>query len=239
MAACLARKGFRGPTQILEAEDGGFCRATSDQVDLSLITKDLGTRFVSGETNIKPYACCASSHSAVDAILAIRKQHSFHVSDIEEVLVKTSEGVRVQCGFPYRAQGVVEAQMSLQFIAAVALTDGAAFLDQFSESRIAEPPIMELAGRVRVVVDPDIDKLYPKRYPNRVEVILKDGRRFEMRIDFPKGSAEQPMSFDEVAAKFRSLASFAVTRDRADRIIDTVNRLEKLPSIRILRDLLV
>jgi 2-methylcitrate dehydratase PrpD len=60
-----------------------------------------------------------------------------------------------------------------------------------------------------------------------------------MRMDFPKGSAEQPMSFDEVAAKFRSLASFAVTRDRADRIIDTVNRLEKLPSIRILRDLLV
>ena len=239
MAACLALKGFRGPTQILEAEDGGFCRATSDQVDLSLITKDLGTRFVSGETNIKPYACCASSHSAVDAILAIRKQHSFRVSDIEEVLVKTAEGVRVQCGFPYRAQGVVEAQMSLQFIAAVALTDGAAFLDQFSESRIAEPPIMELAGRVRVVVDPDIDKLYPKRYPNRVEVILKDGRRFEMRIDFPKGSAEQPMSFDEVAAKFRSLAAFAVTRDRADRIIDTVGRLEKLPSIRILQDLLV
>jgi 2-methylcitrate dehydratase PrpD len=239
MAACLARKGFRGPTQILEAEDGGFCRATSDQVDLSLITKDLGTRFVSGETNIKPYACCASSHSAVDAILAIRKQHSFHVSDVEEVLVKTAEGVRVQCGFPYRAQGVVEAQMSLQFIAAVVLTDGAAFLDQFSEARIAEPPIMELAGRVRVVVDPDIDKLYPKRFPNRVEVILKDGRRFEMRIDFPKGSAEQPMSFDEVAAKFRSLASFAVTRDRAERIIDTVGRLEKLPSIRILQDLLV
>jgi len=47
------------------------------------------------------------------------------------------------------------------------------------------------------------------------------------------------MSFDEVAAKFRSLAAFAVTRDRADRIIDTVGRLEKLPSIRILQDLLV
>ena len=90
MAACLARKGFRGPTQILEAEDGGFCRATSDQVDLSLITKDLGTRFVSGETNIKPYACCASSHSAVDAILASRKQHSLHAFSYTPLTLPTN-----------------------------------------------------------------------------------------------------------------------------------------------------
>ena len=239
MAAHLARKGFRGPAQILEAEDGGFCRATSDQVDLSLITKDLGTRFVSGETNIKPYACCASSHSAVDAILAIRKEHPFHVSDVEKVLVKTARGVQVQCGFEYRAKGVVEAQMSLQFIAAVVLTEGAALLEQFSESKIAEPSVMELAKRVEVVVDPDIDKLYPKRYPNRVEVILKNGRRLEMRIDFPKGSVEQPMSFDEVAAKFRSLTGHAVMPDRAERIIDTVGRLERLENIRELSGLLV
>jgi 2-methylcitrate dehydratase PrpD len=231
MAAHLARKGFRGPTQILEAEDGGFCRATSDHVDLSLVTKDLGKEFVSGETSIKPYACCASSHSAVDAILAIRKEHPFHVSDIEKVFVKTARGVQVQCGFPYRAKGVVEAQMSLQFIAAVVLRDGAAFLEQFSESTISEPSIMELASRVEVVVDPAIDQIYPKRYPNRVEIILKNGRRFEMQIDFPKGSAEQPMSFNEVAAKFRSLAGHAVTPDRTERLIDAVDRLEELENI--------
>ncbi len=238
MAAQLACRGFRGPTQILETEDGGFCRATSDQIDLSLITKDLGTAFMSGETNIKPYACCASSHSAVDAILAIRKEHSFEVSDIEKVFVKTAAGVRVQCGFPYRAKGVVEAQMSLQFIAAVVLTEGAAFPEQFSEAKIADPSLMELARRVEVVLDSDIDKLYPKRYPNRVEIILRDGRRFEVRIDFPKGSAAQPMSFDDVAAKFRSLASFAVTADRAERIVDTVDGLEELEDIRELSVLL-
>ncbi|MCL2669369.1 MAG: hypothetical protein FWE89_01670 [Syntrophaceae bacterium] len=71
--------------------------------------------------------------------------------------------------------------------------DGAAFLEQFSESRVREPSILELARLVEVVVDPELDPLYPKRYPNRVEIVLRDGRRFESRVDFPKNSSEQPM----------------------------------------------
>jgi 2-methylcitrate dehydratase PrpD len=231
MAAFLARKGFQGPTRILEAPDGGFCRATSDEVDLALATEELGTRFFSGETSIKPYACCASSHSAVDAVLAITAKHSFAPSDVEKVLVKTARGVQLQCGFQYQAMGVVEAQMSLQFIVAVVLLEGAALLEQFSEAKIADPRVRALAGRVEIVVDPDIDKWYPARYANQVEVILKDGRRFEARIDFPKGSVEQPMHFPEVAAKFNSLAGHAVEADRAGQIIETIERAEKLDTI--------
>lgn len=238
MAAFLARKGFRGPTRVLEAPDGGFCRATSDEVDLALATAELGTRFVSGETAIKPYACCASSHSAVDAVLEIRAKHPFPPSEVEKVLVKTARGVQLQCGFQYQAVGVVEAQMSLQFIVAVVLLEGAALLEQFSETRIADPRIRDLARRVEIVVDPEIDKWYPARYANRVEVILKDGRRFEARIDFPKGSVERPMHFAEVAAKFRSLAGHAVPADRAGRIIAAVEELETLDDIRELTKLL-
>jgi 2-methylcitrate dehydratase PrpD len=238
MAAFLAQKGFTGPTQILEAKDGGFCRATSDQVDLSLITKELGSRFLSGETNIKPYACCASSHSAVDAVLSLQKKHPFQPADIERVLVKTAKGVQVQCGFEYQAKGVVQAQMSLQYIVAVVLLEGAALLEQFSESKIADPKVVDLAKHVEIVVDPDIDKLYPERFPNRVEIILKNGLRIETRIDFPKGSVEHPMSFDEVAAKFRSLASYAVLPAQAENIIEAVGGLEELGNIRELTDFL-
>jgi 2-methylcitrate dehydratase PrpD len=232
LAVLLVQRGFTGPTQILEAKDGGFCRATSDQVDLSLITKDLGEQFVGGETNIKPYACCASSHSAVDAVLALREKHPFRAVDVEKVLVKTAEAVRVQCGFEYQAKSVLQAQMSLQYIVAIALLEGAALLDQFSETKIADPEVVELASRVQFAVDPEIDKLYPKRFPNRVEVVLKNGQRYETRIDFPKGSAEHPMSFAEVAGKFRSLAGPVVSGGKMEAIIDAVGRLEELKSIR-------
>jgi 2-methylcitrate dehydratase PrpD len=231
MAAFLARSGFQGPSRILEAPDGGFCRAMSDEVDLALATAELGTRFLSGETAIKPYACCASSHSAVDAVLEIKAKHPFPPSDVEKVLVKTARGVHLQCGFQYKAMGVVEAQMSLQFIVAVVLLEGAALLEQFSEAKIADPRVRDLAHRVEIVVDPDIDRWYPARYANRVEVILKDGQRFEARVDFPKGSVERPMHFPEVAAKFRSLAGHAVEADRAGQIIAAVEHMETLDSV--------
>ncbi len=92
--------------------------------------------------------------------------------------------------------------------------------------------------RVQVVVDPDIDKLYPEQFPNQVEVILKNGQRYETRIDFPKGSAEHPMSFAEVAGKFRSLASPVAPGEQTEKIIDVIGRLEGLEDIRELTALL-
>jgi 2-methylcitrate dehydratase PrpD len=238
MAAMIARMGFTGPTQILEALDGGFCWATSDQVDFSLITGGLGVQFLSGETNIKPYACCASAHSAVDALLALKEKHSFLPDQVEHVIIKTANVIKVQCGFEYHAKGVVEAQMSLQYIAAVVILEGAALLEQFRESKIINSKVVEMARRVQVIVDPEIDKWYPKRFSNRVEVILKNGQRYEKQIDYPKGSIEQPMSFDEVAAKFRSLAGGVVSKTRTEDIIHRVGILEELGNIRELTTLL-
>jgi 2-methylcitrate dehydratase PrpD len=238
MAAMLAGKGFAGPTQILEAADGGFCRATSDRVDLSQITAGLGTKFLCRDVHIKPYACCASSHSAIDAVFELRNGHRFAPSDVESVLVKTAESVKLQCGFAYRAMGVVQAQMSLQYIVAVSLLDGAALLEQFADARISDPQVMALAGRVEVVTDPEMDKLYPGRYANKVEIFLKDGQRFEARIDFARGSAESPMDFSEVAGKFRSLAAPVIAEDFLDHLIKTVETLDLLGDIRELTRLL-
>jgi 2-methylcitrate dehydratase PrpD len=238
MSALLARKGFRGPTQILEAADGGFCRATSDRIDLSQITQGLGTRFLCRDVNIKPYACCASAHSAIDAVLQIREKHRFSPSEVERIRVKTAEGVKLQCGFEYRAMSAVQAQMSLQYIVAVSLLDGQALLGQFSEARIAEPQVMALAARVEIVTDPEMDKLYPRLYANKVEILLKSGRRFEMRVDSAKGSTESPMNFQEIAGKFRSLAGPVIAADRLDALIEMVEGMERLDDIRKLTRLL-
>lgn len=239
MAAFLARSGFRGPTQILEAQDGGFCRATSDRFDLSLITDRLGDRFHCGEVNIKPYACCASSHSAVDAVLELKRRHGFTAAEVERVQVKTAGSVVVQCGFAYpAAAGIVQAQMSLQYIVAVTLLEDAALLAQFSEKKIADPLVLDLARRVEVTLDPDIDRVYPERYANRVEIVMRDGRRFETRVDYAKGSTGQPLSLSEVAGKFRSLAAGVLSPAQADQIVATVGDLEQIDDIRDLTRLL-
>jgi 2-methylcitrate dehydratase PrpD len=71
-----------------------------------------------------------------------------------------------------------------------------------------------------------------------VEIILNHGKKFEARVDFPTGSPENPMSFDQVVEKFESLANKVVTKDRIDAIIDMVERVEKLDDIQKLTRLL-
>jgi 2-methylcitrate dehydratase PrpD len=238
IGALLAQKGYKGPTQILEAEDGGFCRATSDRVDFSLALDGLGERFLCGEVNIKPYACCASAHSAIDAVRDLVQAHQIVIPDIERIFVKTARGVKVQCGFSYEPLSILQAQMSLQYSIAVFLLEGKAFVEQFTEEKISDPKILELAKRVEIVLDDEMEKVYPDRFANKVEILLRSGERFETRVDFAKGSSERPMSFEEVAEKFDSLAGRVITKKRIDTIVETIEKIEKLDDIRTLTRLL-
>lgn len=238
IASLLASKGFKGPSQILEAEDGGFFKATSDEANPHLILEGLGEKFFSIETNIKPYACCASIHSSIDGILSLKKTHGFIPSEIDKIRVGTAHGVIVQCGFPYKPVSVLQAQMSLQYCLAVSLMEEKAFIEQFSEEKISDPEILNLANRVEVCLDPEIDKLYPERFASRVEVHLKDKKRFEIRVDSPSGSFEKPMSFEEVAQKFRSLTQGLITQEKTGAIIEKIKRIEEVKEIKEVTQLL-
>jgi 2-methylcitrate dehydratase PrpD len=207
-------------------------------MDLTKITEGLGKQFVSAEMNIKPYACCASAHSAIDAVRQLIEKHKIIPSEVEKVFVKTASGVKLQCGFEYKPMSVLQAQMSLQYCMAVVLLEGQALLDQFNEGKISDPKILELAKRVEIVLDPEIEKIYPATFANKVEILLNNGKKFEARIDFPSGSPENPMSFDQVVGKFESLANKVVAKDRIDAIIESVERIEKLDDIRKLTRLL-
>src|SRR5690606_34245365 len=71
-AAELAAAGFSGPTQIYEAADGGYLAAHSEKADAAKLTDGLGEVWRSRTASFKPYACCGSLHSYVDAALQLR-----------------------------------------------------------------------------------------------------------------------------------------------------------------------
>ena len=61
---------------------------------------------------------------------------------------------------------------------------------------------------------------------------LADGRKISGRADFGKGSPANPMSYEEVADKFRENAAFAgMRKSNADEIVELVRNLEALLSI--------
>jgi 2-methylcitrate dehydratase PrpD len=231
IAALLARKGFQGPRQILEAEDGGFLAATSDEIRLDEIERDLGRVWRTDAVCFKPYACCGSNHSSIDAALELMAEHGCTASSVRRVTVGIGRVVERQTGFPYRPSTVLNAQMSLRFNVAVALTDGTALVDQFTEARIVDPAVCELASRVDVVVDPEMDAVYPGRYAGVVEILLDDGRRLRKRIDYSKGMPENRMTSQDLNLKFLSLAGAAVGTNAAGELLEQMTGIFDMPDI--------
>jgi len=225
VAALLAQKGFHGPRQILEATDGGFLAATSDEVRIEEIARDLGQTWRTEGVCFKPYSCCGSNHSSVDAALRLMAEHGFRAAQVSRVIVGISRVVERQTGFVYRPTTVLNAQMSLRFNVAVALVDGQALIAQFTEARVKDPVVCDLASRVEVEIDPEMDAIYPGRYAAIVTIVLDDGRRFRRRVDDPKGMPENRMTAEDLEAKFLSLVEPGVGKETAAEVLDAATAL--------------
>jgi 2-methylcitrate dehydratase PrpD len=155
MAAELAQLGFTGPTQIYEFADGGVLKAFSDASDPAPLTADLGTTWHLESNSVKPYSCCGSTHAYVDAALALRTKLGGAWDPQTPVRVGLSKVVDLQCGFDYRPSSALNAQMSLRYIVAAALTDGQALPPQFTDARIADPALVSLGESLELVADPE------------------------------------------------------------------------------------
>jgi len=238
IAASLARDGFRGPTKILEAEDGGFFKATSCDFDFSKVTEGLGEKFDTEDVLIKPYPACGSLHSSIDAALIIMKENEIDIEKINKVNVYNSQVVNVQCGFEYSPMGTLQAQMSLKYCVARALLDGKITEAQFAEDKLSDPLAIDLAGRVQFVLDEEINRIYPVAFPSIVEVIMEDGTKYKEKVGMPRGSVENPMSWNEVKDKFESLAMGVIDKKDAEALIDLTENLEDVEDISTITNLL-
>jgi 2-methylcitrate dehydratase PrpD len=228
LAARLAAEGFRGPGTIVEGRDG-FLSAYSRNSKPELATQDLGQTFEILRTGIKPHACCRYLQAPIDGMIELATANDIHPEQVERVEVAVLEA-----GWPlvceprerkYSPSNAVDAQFSMPFGSAVALTYRAAGLDQFTDDNFRSPQIRGLMGKVVMTKDIRIEKNFPAEWPAYVLVELKNGKKFEKYVRFPKGDPENPLSWEELSAKFRSLALRALPRDRCEEIRDAVSEI--------------
>ncbi len=204
MAAELAALGFTGPTQIYEFHDGGVLKAFSDASDPAPLTRDLGRVFHLDATSIKPYSCCGSTHSYVDAAFELRRRLGTPWDVQRRVRVGMAKVVDVQCGFRYEPSSALNAQMSLRYVVAAALLEGQVLPPQFADAKLADPAIAALAGHLDLEHDPALDKLYPARF---AAWVAAEDRGQWVRVDVldPLGSTANPVDAKGVAEKFRGI----------------------------------
>ena len=235
LAAKLAAEGFQGPTTILEGRDG-FLWAYSRKPKPELVTQDLGKDFEILRTSIKPHACCRYMQAPIDGLIELATEHDIHPEQVERIEVAVLEA-----GWPlvceprkrkYSPSNVVDAQFSMPYGAAVALTDRAAGLDQFTGESFHSPQIKSLMGKVVLQKDNRIEKNFPEEWPAIVQVHLTNGKQFEKYVRFPKGDPENPLTWQELSTKFQSLATRVFPKTRCEEIINSVKDMNSSTELR-------
>jgi 2-methylcitrate dehydratase PrpD len=219
-SALLALEGFTGPEDVLDR---------SGRYDIAKLMEDLGQHYAIQGTYFKPYASCRWSHPAVDGALKLVQEEGLGLGEIEEIHVAGFQPVTMLVD--YTPATAVAAQYSLPFSVALALSRGRIGPKELNEANLQDPELLELAQRVVVSVDPELDRLFPEKTATRVTVHTRRGD-FTTTIEYPKGDPANPLSDSELAEKFRWLTAEEIGEERSKALKKAIDHVEELEDVR-------
>lgn len=232
-SAMLARAGVTANPNILEGPQGFYdLYGGLTTIDESAILDGLGKDFeiVTPGINLKKYPCCYFTHSAVDALLFLVEKHGLSWDQVR----------KIRCGIPQMACNVLtyhmpvnatEARFSLPFCLSSTLLNGRLGIDDFDDEKVRQTKIREKMKMVDVTVEPSLNK------PGialgaRLTITTADGQSYTHELEKPQGSAENPLPWEAVVSKFRTCATPILDDREANKIVQFVEQLEQLQSIR-------
>ena len=231
-AALLVQAGATGVDDVFSGADNFLSAFGGAQADPAILTEKLGERFEVARTNIKKWTVGSPIQAPLDAIQNLRIRRPFSAGDVREVTVRLA---------PSEAGLVDNRDMPdtcLQHMVAVMLLDGtASFRAAHDKPRMKEVSVERERAKVRLLRDGELEKLLPARVAV-VEVTLTDGSVLTERVDAVRGTAENPMTPEEVVAKARELMASVLGPAQTAKLIDKVLNLEKIDDVRQLRPLL-
>jgi 2-methylcitrate dehydratase len=230
-AATLAADGMTGPAPIFEGDLGFMKLVTRDNFEVAPMGAENGAAadFMIAKTYIKYWPAEYHSQSAIDAALQLRPQIG-DISKVASIDIHTFEASYNIIG-KYKEAWTPKtretADHSLPYCTAVALLDGDVFLKQFDPERFLAPDILGLVAKVKVLLDDSLTPRYPRGIPNRIAVTLNDGRVLSKEVEFPRGHAGNPMTDEEVVAKFRRLIEPRYGKAKVDSMLGRCWEFEK------------
>ena len=231
-AALLIQLGGTGVDNIFFGADNFFDAFNPKANPDGLIDK-LGERFEVTRTNIKAWSVGSPMIASLDALRRIMKAHPFNADQLQELTVKVD---------PDEAHIVDNRTMPdicMQHIMAVMVLDKkVTFQSSHDVARMKDPAVLAVRSKIHLIPDEALMALYPARVAI-VDVTLKNGEHFSQRIDAVLGSAQNPMSHDEVADKCRDLMAPELGEAQTDKLIEAVFQIEQMQDICALSPLLM
>ena len=231
MSAYLAQAGFTGARHILDGPHGMGAGMSTD-ADPARLGDRLGQRWALEETSFKFHACCRHTHPAADALLEVLRKHDLQHDQIAQVTAHVHQAAIDVLGAVTDPQTVHQAKFSMGTVLGLIARFHKAGLTEFDQSfNIAE--IVRFRDRVTMVLDAEVDRMYPARWIGKVTVTTVDGRVLQGRVDEPKGDPGNTLSRAELEDKALRLANYssAATEVEMRGLFDKVWQIERAPVI--------
>lgn len=238
-AAQLARRGVTAARNVIDGKYGYYRLYEDGLYDPARLTEALGRVYTGIDSSIKPYPCCKQCHTAIEATLECCRALAAAPEEIAAIDVGlNADAYYTVCVPPegrYRPQSVFDAQFSAPWTVAVAAVKGSFYLEDLEPQALQNPAALALAERISCRIDEEVEADSVGRIsPAVVEVTLRDGRRARRRVDYVKGHPQNPMSFEEIVAKFwRGIPHAARPRDRhkMEEAVAMLGRLEQVEDV--------
>jgi 2-methylcitrate dehydratase len=232
-AVQLAQRGMSGPSPIFEGRGGYFLAVTRQPFELAPFGGN-GVPFKIMECLNKRYPLGQYAQSVVQAALEARERVG-NADNIAEVHIQTLEtAVLMMAGDPdkWRPHNRETADHSMPYTAGLALKYGSIEHEQFDDPYLRDPELLDLVSRIKCTVSEEANGREPEAMLCDLEVVLKNGRREQIRVEYHRGHAKNPMSDAELEEKFRSLAGDLLPKARIDALLEQIWTLDEARDVR-------
>ena len=225
LSAILAQREFTCAPNILEGKKG-YVEALGDHSRLQPMVKGLGRQFEVLKNTFKPYAACLFTHPTIDAVIQLRNRHKLSPDQVQQIRCEVARGC-MDAAAQAEPKTALAGKFSVYYAAALALAEGEAGEELFTDQRVLSPRMVALRKRVKASGSPSL-----KSTEARVTILTKDGKKYAAFIDCPKGDPRNPPSDGELEKKFRKLMSLRYSSKKVDSLVDQIWNLEKVKNIR-------
>lgn len=242
LAALFSSKGFVAPLDIFENKKG-FCKLYSDTQSLEKLTEGIGREFKIMEMSTKPYMGCRCLHGIIEATSNLVKEHSPLAGSVKKIVAHAHTKDLIDDLRPWLPRKEKRTRFSAQFNVALLIKNGEAALRKafdkaYVNKNLADPEFRDLVSKIEVVADSSF-KFPDNVHGGSVEVEMKNGTKYNNRVDHPKGDPENPLTERELINKFRYLTSNIYEETQVNAIIELCSELDRLSNIKKITELLV
>jgi 2-methylcitrate dehydratase PrpD len=234
LAASLIRAGWSGVDDIFSGSDNFFESLAPREngaikADPNILIDKLGERYEITRTNIKKWTVGSPIQAPLDALAGFFKQRQFSADDVKKVVVRvaTDEANTVS------NRDIPDICME-HMVAVMLLDKTVTFQSVHDKARMKDPAVLRQRAKVEVVADARIDARRPRREAI-VELTLNDGTELTQWVRDVRGTAENPMTREEVVDKARDLIAPVLGNSVTSKLIDKLLVVETLKDIRELR----